>query len=304
MTGISPGSGMVKKDAANKIIVGLPAFNEERSIAGIILQAKEYADKVIVVDDGSTDNTSKVSRLAGAEVIKHEQNRGYGGTIQTILAEARRQSADILVIIDADAQHDPNEIPLLIEGIRNGADLVIGSRKDQRKATPGYRWFGQRVLARFTNFAARQNLSDTESGFRAYSKKALVTLKLRETGMAISAEIVSEASRQGLNIVEVPISISYRDVNSSQNPLLHGLTNLGRIFVLISEHRPLVFFTLAGSVFILLGVVAGIFVIRVYYTSFVFAIGTALLCMLLTTLGVQCIFTGVILNVLIKNQTK
>ena len=282
----------------------MPAYNEERSIAGIILQAKEYADSVIVVDDGSSDNTAKVSRLAGAEVIEHEQNKGYGGTIQTILTEAGKQDADILVIIDADAQHDPNEIPLLIEGVLRGADLVIGSRQDQRKAIPGYRWFGQKVLARFTNFAARQNLSDTESGFRAYSKKALASMKLRETGMAISAEMVSEASRKGLNIVEVPISISYNDISSSQNPLLHGLFNLGRIFVLISEHRPLVFFTLAGSIFVLLGVIAGISVIRVYYTSFVFAIGTALVCMLLTTLGVQCIFTGIILNVLIKNQTK
>ena len=122
--------------------------------------------------------------------------------------------------------------------------------------------------------------------------------------MAVSAEIVSEASRKGLTIEEVPITVSYENISSSRNPVLHGLSNLGRIFVLISERRPLFFFTLAGGLFLVLGVITGIYVIRIYYTSSEFALGTALVCMLLMTFGVQCIFTGIILNVLTKQMNR
>jgi glycosyltransferase involved in cell wall biosynthesis len=295
---------MVKAKLTIKTIVGMPAYNEAKTIAGVILQAREYADKVMVVNDGSTDNTSKIAKLAGAEVIEHEENKGYGSAVRTMLTEAGKQDADILVIIDADAQHNPNEIPLLIKGILDGADIVIGSRKMQRDSTPGYRWIGQKILARFTNIAARQNLSDTESGFRAYSKKAIKGLKLNERGMAVSAEIISEASRMGLKITEVPITVSYENVKPSQNPILHGVGNLSRIFIFISERRPLLFFSVAGGILILAGIVAGIFVIQGYYNSNILATGTALLSMLFVTVGVLCISTGIILNVLNKRLGK
>lgn len=287
-----------------KVIIGMPAYNEERSVASMILQAKEYADQVLVVNDGSTDNTVRVSKLAGAEVVSHDRNRGYGSAIRTILSEAGKRDADILVIVDADAQNNPGEIPSLINGIKAGADLVIGSRRMQREAIPAYRWAGQKILAKFTNIAARQNLSDTESGFRAYSRKAINSLKLSETGMAVSAEIISEASRLGLKIEEVPITISYEDATPSQNPVVHGLGNLSRIFLLISERRPLAFFSIFGGILILLALIAGVMVIQTYYTSYAFAIGTALVSMLLTMIGIFSIFTGIILNVLNKRLNK
>ncbi len=295
---------MTDKEAPLKTIIGLPAYNEEKSVAGIILQAREYADKVIVVNDGSTDNTSKVARLAGAEVIDHAGNEGYGNAIKTLLAEAKKQDADVLVIMDADAQHDPNEAPVLIKTIREGYDLVIGSREHQKEEIPGYRRFGQRVLAKFTNIASRQKLADTESGFRAYSKKAISALELKESGMAISAEMISEASVKGLKIKEVPISVSYAKDSSTLNPVVHGVGNFNRILVFISERRPLLFFGIVGGVLIVLGIIAGVGVVQVYYDSYIFATGTALLCMLLTTLGVLCIFTGVILSVLVRRLQK
>ena len=295
---------MPNKQPRTKVIVGLPAYNEERAIAGVVLQAREYADVVIVVNDGSVDNTAKVARLAGAEVVEHDKNRGYGAAIQTILAEAGRRKADILVIIDADAQHDPNEIPLLVEAVKSGSDVVVGSRQSQKAVIPGYRRFGQSILAKFANIAANQNLSDTESGFRAYSKKAIMGMELTQQGMAISAEIISEASHKGLIISEVPISVSYDDVSSSQNPILHGLSNLSRIFIFISERRPLLFFSVLGGVLLIIGIISGIGVVQIYYGSKVFATGTALLCMLFVTLGMLCIFTGVILNVITKRLSK
>lgn len=295
---------MPDKQPRAKVIIGLPAYNEERAIAGVVLQAREYADMVIVVNDGSIDKTAKIAKMAGAEVVEHDKNRGYGAAIQTILMEAGKRNADILVIIDADAQHDPNEIPRLVDAVKSGSDVVVGSRESQKEVIPGYRRFGQSILAKFANIAARQNLSDTESGFRAYSKKAISEMELTQKGMAISAEIISEASHKGLKISEVPISVSYADVKSSQNPILHGLGNLSRIFIFISERRPLLFFSIIGGILLILGIISGIGVLQVYYGSNVFATGSALLCMLLVTLGSLCIFTGVILNAITKRLGK
>ena len=125
----------------------MPAYNEAKYIGSVILQAKKHADEVIVVDDGSTDRTAEVARLAGAAVIKHEGNQGYGNTIRDLLNEARQRKADILVVLDADAQHDPDEIPQLVEGIAGGADVVIGSREMQKHKIAGYRRVGQRSLS-------------------------------------------------------------------------------------------------------------------------------------------------------------
>lgn len=295
---------MTEKQSGIKIMVGMPAYNEERSVGSVVLQAKQYADMVVVVNDGSTDNTAKVAKLAGADVIEHPKNMGYGNAIQTILKTAGERKADVLVIIDADAQNDPNQIPLLVDAVKKGADVVIGSRQQQKGATPAYRWAGQKVLAKFTNIAAKQNLSDTESGFRAYSKNAVNILKLHETGMAISAEIISESSRLGLKLDEVPISVSYEDVEPSQNPVIHGVGNLTRIFLLISEQRPLLFFGITGGIMIALALGLGIFVVQSYYDSYVLATGTALVSMLLTMIGIFSVFAGIILNVVNKRLNR
>lgn len=296
--------GIMNEQASPKIIVAMPAYNEQKYIGSIVLLARPYADEVVVVDDGSADNTSKIAELAGATVVRHADNKGYGSSIQRILAEAKKQKADILVILDADAQHDPDEIPVLTQAIHEGFDIVIGSREIQKSAIPRYRRLGQKVLAKLTNIASRQRLSDTESGFRAYSKKAIATLELKENGMAVSAEIVSEASRKGLKITEVPISARYTKEGSTLNPVIHGLGNLNRIMVMISERRPLLFFSLAGGILIAFGIVAGVGVVQTYYTSYILATGTALISMLLITIGVLCIFTGIILSVLAKRLSK
>ena len=283
-----------------KIIAAMPAFNEEKYIGSIVLQTKQYADEVIVVDDGSTDHTSRVAELAGATVVRHTENKGYGSAIQSILSEAKKQNADVLVILDADSQHNPNEIPSLIEVISEGFDVVIGSRKTQKHMIPIYRRMGQKVLSKLTNIASRQKLSDTESGFRAYSKKAIALLELREKGMAISAEIVTEATRKGLSVTEAPISITYTEDGSTLNPIRHGFGVLNRIMVMISERRPLLFFGLSGSILIVAGIVTGVMVVRILFASQVLNAGTALISMLLITVGILSIFTGIILNVLVK----
>ncbi len=282
------------------IIVGMPAYNEERYIGSVVLRARRFAREVVVVDDGSSDRTAQVARLAGATVVQHKQNRGYGATVQTVLAEAKKRNPDVLVLLDADGQHNPEEIPALVNALAAGADVVIGSRKIRSEDIPAYRRFGQKVISYFTRVLSRSTLSDTESGFRAFSRRAVNVLEPKEQGMAISAETISEATAKGLKIAEVPISAIYTKDGSTLNPIRHGVGVLNRVLAMISERRPLLFFGTAGAIFIILGIVAGVIVLKALFTINELAVGTALVSMLLITVGTLCIFAGVILNVLVK----
>jgi len=290
----------MKEPVSPKIIVAMPAYNEEKYIGSIVLQAQKYADGVIVIDDGSTDRTAKIAELAGANVIRHGENKGYGAAIQSILSEAKKSAPDILVLLDADSQHNPDEIPYLTKAISEGYDLAIGSRKKRREDIPAFRRTGQNVLSFLTRILSRSKLSDTESGFRAFSKKAIAVLEPKEKGMAISAETISEATAKGLGVTEVPISAIYTKDSSTLNPVRHGFGVLHRIMVMISERRPLLFFGLCGSIFIVLGIVTGVMVVQILYDRQVLQTGSALISMMLITIGMLSIFTGIILDVLVR----
>ena len=281
-----------------KVLAGIAAYNEARYVAGIVLQARQYVDEVIVVDDGSTDNTARVAELAGATVIRHAQNRGKGAAIQSILAEARRRNPDVLVLLDADAQHDPDEIPVLIKPISQGFDLVIGSREAQEEKTPLYRRIGKKVIFRSSRFASKTNIYDSESGFRALSPKAMNELDLQTNGFAVESEMITLAADKNLKITEVPISNIYTTDGSTLNPIRHGIDVLSRIIVIISQRRPLFFFGLASGIFLAAGLIAGFRVLHIVTTTGQVAIGTTVLTTLFLVAGILSIFTGIILNAL------
>ena len=286
----------VAKPSVLRVIAGIPAYNESKYVGTIVLSTRQYVDEVIVVDDGSTDNTVEIARLAGAEVVQHPRNRGYGAAIQTILDEARKRDPDILVILDADAQHNPKEIPNLLKPISEGYDLVIGSRKKQANKIPLYRRVGQRVISRSVNVLANDQLTDSECGFRAFSRKAIATLDLKENGMAISAETVAEAARRNLKIAEVPVSVTYDKDSSTLNPVTHGLGVLTKIVVMISERRPLFFFGLAGTLLIIIGLLAGIFALRLYSSSGIVSVGWTLISIFFIIIGAISVFNGLTLR--------
>ncbi len=283
-----------------RVVAAIPAFNEERYIGTIVLKTRQYADEVVVVDDGSTDQTAEVARLAGASVIRHEQNKGYGASIQTLLADARKKHFDILVLLDGDFQHNPDEIPRLIGPVAEGFDLVIGSRKAQQVNIPRYRRFGQRVIAGFSRILSGKKLYDSESGFRVFSRRAVEVLELKENGMAVSAETIAMATEKGLKITESPISVVYTADGSTLNPLVHGFEVLGRIIAMISERRPLFFFGVAGVTMAVIGFLIGIRVLSIAWAGHGVATGSALVAVLFLVIGVFSIFTGLILNVLVK----
>ncbi len=295
-------SSQSSKQSRPKVAAAIPAFNEETYIGTIVLKARQYVDEVIVVDDGSSDQTADVARLAGATVIRHEQNKGYGASIQTLLTEAKKKDLNILVLLDADAQHNPDEIPELIKPISDGFDIVIGSREQRRDDVPRYRRIGQRVISVFSHILSGERVSDSESGFRVFSEKAIASLELKESGMAAGAETIARAAEKGLKITERPISIRYAEDGSTLNPFVHGFGVLGRIIAMISERRPLFFFGLGGAIVIIIGFLAGIRVVTVSLggAGIAAVIGTALVSILLLVIGVLSLFTGIILNAIRK----
>lgn len=210
------------------ILVAIPAYNESVSIGSTVLASKKYSDRVIVVDDGSIDDTASIAELSEATVLKHSQNRGKGQAMKTIFDHARSVEFDVLVVLDGDGQHDPDDIPNVAQPVIKGsADMVIGSRylnSGVRTDTPVYRRVGQRTLDKITNMSAGTTVTDTQSGFRAFSREAVDRLDVFENGMGVESEMIRNASGERLRIAERPISVRYEGLDGQTlNPLRHGI---------------------------------------------------------------------------------
>ncbi|MCK4331822.1 MAG: glycosyltransferase family 2 protein, partial [Dehalococcoidia bacterium] len=226
-----------------------------------------------------------------------KENKGKGAAIQTILAEARKKNPDILVLLDADYQHNPDEIPNLIKPIiSDGFDLAIGSREQQRGNIPRYRRIGQRVLSYFSRILSKEKVIDSECGYRALSPRAIAELRLKQQGFAIETEMIAAATEKGLTITEVPISAIYTKDGSTLNPLSHGVGVLTRIIAMISQRRPLLFFGIPGIILLAAGLYLGAWVLNVAKAGGGLALGSVMIATLCVLTGIFCIFTGIILN--------
>jgi glycosyltransferase involved in cell wall biosynthesis len=235
-----------------RILVCIPAYNESKTIRDIILKAKNYATEIIVYDDGSTDNTYDVAKAAGADnIIRSPENSGYGVAIRTLFQAARERDADIMVTIDSDGQHNPDQIPDIVKPIiEEGFEMVVGSRflnHEDTQRVPKYRSFGLKTITRLTQSASYNSITDSQNGLRAYSKKALSKLNLYENGMPVSSEILLKAKEKNLSVKEVPITVSY-DIQgtSSQNPALHGAGLVFTLMQFISLRHPLASYGIPG----------------------------------------------------------
>lgn len=282
----------------HKIIVAIPCFNEEIAIGSVVLRSQKYTDKVLVIDDGSKDKTAEIARIAGAEVIVHDTNQGKGAAIRDAFGYAKKTNADILVLIDGDGQHNPDEIPLLLGPITKGeADITNGSRflVKNGNTVPGYRRIGQEVLTEATNIGAKLKITDSQNGFRAFSKKSFNCFSFRQNGMAIESEMLIDAAQAGLMIKEVPINVRYDVDGSTMNPVSHGFVVLNPIIGLISQERPLLFFGVPGAMLLIIAAVFCLMVLDVFNATKVVAVGYSLIFMLCTILGIFSIFTGLML---------
>ena len=269
----------------------------------MIVEAQRYADKVIVCDDGSTDLTGEIARRLGAEVIRHERNMGYGASLLSLFKAAREMDASAMVILDADLQHNPSDIPKLLPPVVKGeADIVIGSRfLEKEVGVPKYRGLGIRLITNFAKGVSYGEITDAQSGFRAYSRRAIRSITPSEQGMGASTEILLKAKEIGLRVVEVPIRISY-DVEkpSTHNPLLHGLDVILSTVKHLSIRRPLVFYGVPGFAALVVALFFWVWTLQIFASTRQIVTNIALIALGATLVGLMLLTTAVILWVLIS----
>ena len=248
------------------ITIGIPAFNEEKNIGKVIVTLKKITNDIIVCDDGSNDLTREIAEGLGAKVISHTKNMGYGEAIKSIFNEAKKKEADILVTFDADGQHRPEDIKSVTKPIIDQeAEVVIGSRFLKNETDmPKYRKIGVKVLTKVTNMSIKENLTDSQSGLRAYQKKVLQNISLTDSGMGISTEILIKSHQKEFRIVEVPIQILYGKDTSTHNPVSHGTSVLLSTIKYTSIQHPLKFYGIPAVIFLLVGMSFMIWTFQIY----------------------------------------
>ena len=249
-----------------KIVIGIPASNEGKNIAGILVELKKVYQNIIVCDDGSNDLTAEIAEELGVTVIRHDRNLGYGAAIKSIFLKASEIKADILITFDGDGQHRIKDIENVLEPIKgNIVDMVIGSRfLNNNQKIPKYRKIGIKAITKLTNVTGGTKITDSQSGFRAYNKKILDKIIPQESGMGISTEILIKVQKADFKISEVPITILYNGNTSTHNPISHGSTVILSTLKYVAIERPLVFYGIPGIIFLLTGLVFGVWTIQIY----------------------------------------
>ena len=287
-----------------RILAVIPCYNEELTIGNIVHKTKRYVDEVVVVNDGSRDNTSRVAQEAGANVIVHKKNKGKSAAIRTGFQYALLNNFDYVITIDGDGQHNPEEIPILLKNVlENGNDISIGFRYGSNTEMPLWRKIGKRVLDYTTSFGGGGKVTDSQCGFRAFNKKAVENLNRNMNGDSFTAESeqLIKAKRLGLEVGEAPITCKYKDLDTStKTPTSHGFSVLGYIIWLVAQRRPLLFIGVPGFFIFLTGIILGIYTLQYYSQNQVFLLSYAILIAIFLIIGAIAIFMGVMLNVLPK----
>ena len=248
------------------LVIGIPAFNEEKNIAKIILKVQPLVDKIVICNDGSNDLTGQIAEKMGAIVINHEKNLGYGAAIRSMFLKALELNADIFVTFDADGQHRIEDISKLLEPIyKNEADIVIGSRfLDNETEIPKYRRMGIKAITKLTNISSEVKITDSQSGLRAYNKKTIQEISPSDYGMGISTEILIKANKKNLKIKEVPIKVLYEGDTSTHHPVSHGVSVIFSTMKFISIEHPLKFYGVPGIVFLFIGLFFTVWTIQAF----------------------------------------
>lgn len=296
INGASKGDGF-------KVVACIPAYDEEDAIAGTIIQVQKYVDHVIVCDDGSTDLTGEIAARLGAIVVRHETNLGYGATLRTLFSAADRMGADAMVTVDGDGQHDPTRIPALLEPLRSGkADLVVGSRfqrgEDEREV-PEYRKLGIKAINGLAEKFSYDGLTDAQSGFRAYGKRAIGLLGPVEQGMGASTEILLKAKDAGLSLTEVSARITY-DRPPRSNPLTHGVDVVMSTFKIMTMRHPLMLFGAPSLLSLALATMFWAWTLQSFAETRSLITNVTLLAVAFTVFGLVFATTAVVLYVLIN----
>lgn len=288
------------------IIACIPAFNEERIIGTLVKEMLQYVDEVVVCDDGSTDNTSNEAQNAGAQVIKHERNYGKGAATRSLFKYAKNSKADVIVTIDGDGQFLPEEIPKLTKPIiERGSDVVIGYRFDAKSEMPHYRKVGNKFLDKVTNLASDLPFRDTQSGFRAYSRKAIESINFTSDGFGADSEILIDASKKGLNISEEKVTVIYEtgSKTSTKNPVSHSGEVISSLLELIALRRPLRYLGIPGLVLVVMGAIFAVTVIQTFNDTRYFSIPFTLVALGSFIIGMMLLLMSVVLYGIVKSRS-
>jgi len=294
-------TGIAEQEKKPKLTVAaIPAYNEEQTIAKVLIHTSKHVDKILVVDDGSTDDTGLIAERLGATAVRHDQNLGKGAALRSSIKWAKHIDADILITLDADGQHNPDEIPNVIAPILTGeADVVVGSRRHSKNG-PAYRRFGGRLLDRATDVRVGESVVDAQSGFRAYSRRSLDRISAGEYGMGVDSEILMKARDAGLRIVEVPVTVSYSGSRTSKhNPVYHAFDVFFSVVKYVSIRHPLLFYGGFSAVMFAIALVFGFQTLDLYSKWGRVVTNLALISIATGILGFLSLFTGVILFTLI-----
>ncbi len=283
------------------VLAGLPMFNEEETIGTVVTMTLPYVDNVVCVDDGSSDDSAHVASIAGAIVHHHRVNRGYGGAMKTLFRLAREENAQALIILDSDGQHDPKDIPKLLEPIHQGnADIVIGSRfigEVRSEEMPIYRKLGIKVISAASNLSSDLDVADTQSGFRAFGPRAIDRLRFDKEGMELSLEILDDAREKGLIVEEVSTVVRYDVPKGSRfTAISHGFVVLSYALMTLSQKKPLLVFGLPGLGFLTAAVALGMRTVSdiADFTPLQFTPG--LTAVWIGVFGIALMFTGLVLQ--------
>lgn len=280
------------------VLVAIPAFNEERFIGSVVLQTRLAGYSVLVVDDGSADSTADVAAAAGAIVERHVVNQGKSEALNTVFRLARDLGVGTLVVLDGDGQHRAAEIHRVLAPVLAGeADVVIGSRFLAASAgdVPAVRRMGQAAMTTATNVVSGTVVTDSQSGFRAFSRRAIEALLFSSRGFSVEVEMQFHAAERGLRIVEMPITAVYLDP-PKRNVFSQGMQVLNGVLQLAGRYRPLLFFGVPGMVLLAVGMIFGVIVAETYRTTQVLAVGYGLITVLCLIMGLLAIFTGLLLH--------
>jgi len=248
------------------IVVGIPAYNEEKNIAKIIVKIREKYSNIIICNDGSSDSTGKIAESLGVTVVNHSKNMGYGAAIRSLFLKAKEMNSDILVTFDGDGQHQVQDIDVVVESIKHDkADIVIGSRfLESTESIPAYRKAGIKLITKLTSTSLEKDITDSQSGFRAYNKKVISSIIPSESGMGASNEILIKASKSKFRIAEVPIKVSYEGETSTHNPVGHGASVILSTMKFISIEHPLKFYGIPGLIFLSIGLFFTVWTLQLF----------------------------------------
>ena len=278
-------------------IIGIPVYNEEKNIASVIVKLKKLGYDIIVCNDGSTDLTAEIAEKMGVIVVNHPKNLGYGAGIRSIFLKAKELDIDILVTFDGDGQHRTEDISKIIEPILKGeADIVIGSRfLNDDSTVPDYRKIGIKTITSLTNVVTKKKITDSQSGFRGYNKKAIQEITPSDYGMGVSTEILIKADKKSLKITEVPIIILYNGDTSTHNPISHGFSVIFSTIKFISVEHPLKFYGIPGIIFLTVGLFFTVWTLQEFTNSRKIITNIALIAAGSSIVGIIFMMTATIL---------